>query len=72
MDQRAEEKGIELEWPDYIKWDKQFLETCDAFLYLGSSEGADLEREYAEELGLEIYDSVEAVPDATPEQVTDP
>jgi hypothetical protein len=64
VDKRAEELDIEMEWEDYIEWDSQFLQDCDAFLYLGSSTGADLERERAEELGLNIYTDIESVPES--------
>jgi len=39
-----------------------WLKTCQALLYLGSSPGADEEREQAEKLGMKIYESIDDVP----------
>jgi NAD-dependent oxidoreductase involved in siderophore biosynthesis len=38
------------------------LECCEALLLLGPSPGANVERAWAERLGLPIYTSVEEVP----------
>lgn len=47
---------------DYCRMDDAFLAVCDAFLFLGSSPGADLELRLAERLGLTIYNSIDDVP----------
>ena len=39
-----------------------WLEACDAFVYLGSSPGADGELELAKRLGLRIFHSLDEVP----------
>lgn len=62
VDKRAIEKGIKLKWEDYISWDMVWAESCDALLYLGSSKGADLERNAAERQGKRIFYSLEEIP----------
>lgn len=64
VDKRAYEKGIHLNWEDYIRWDKPWLEVCDAVLYLGSSKGADLELQGAQEMGKKVFRSIDEVPPA--------
>lgn len=59
---RSVETGAGLRWEDYIGWDRVWLQYCDAFLYLASSRGADLELRWAKELGLTIFHSIEEVP----------
>ena len=47
VDERAKKTNIAMEWEGYMRWHRPWLETCDAFLYLGSSKGADLELQMA-------------------------
>lgn len=54
-DMRAQELGIEFSWEIWIEQDLAILEKCDAMFYIASSKGADIEKEYAERLGLPIY-----------------
>ena len=61
VDKRVKETKIIMEWKDYIKWHKPWLETCDAFLYLGNSKGADLELQMAKDLRKIIFYSVDEV-----------
>ncbi len=48
----------------YYRYDMVWLQHCDALLYLGNSEGANKELQKAKELGLEIFYSIEKVPEA--------
>ena len=64
VDQRAMKARIPMTWKDYIAWDKTWLETCDALLFLGSSKGADLELEFARKMGKTIFFSVNSIPTA--------
>ncbi len=58
----SQEKGLGLRWEDYIDWDLTWLELCDAFLYLGSSKGADIELNYARNLGKRIFLDLNEIP----------
>ena len=40
-----------------------WLDHCDAFFYMESSNGADKELEYAKKMGIPIYYSLSSVPD---------
>jgi len=62
VDSRAREKGISMKWEDYIEWDRVWLESCDALLYLDDSKGAKIELEYAKKLGKTIYYGTSSVP----------
>lgn len=62
VDERAAISGVPMHYDEYLAWDTEWLEACDAILYLGSSPGADFELENAKRLGLEIFYSVEEVP----------
>jgi hypothetical protein len=64
VDVRAKENGVPMKWEDYIEWDRVWLETCDALLFLGGSNGAKLELEYARKMGKTIFFSVNSVPTA--------
>lgn len=50
-------------YDDFLRIDFEWLEVCDAILYLGPSPGADKELEYAGILGLTVFRSVEEVPE---------
>jgi len=62
VDKQAKESVIELNWEDYMRWHKPWLEACDALLYFGSSRGTDIELEIAKYLGKIIYYSAEEAP----------
>ena len=62
VDKRAKETDVAIKWEDYIKWHRPWLEACDAFLYLGSSKGADLELQMAKDLGKIIFYSIDEIP----------
>jgi len=62
VDKRAKETEIAMEYEDYMKWHRPWLEACDAFLYLGSSKGADLELQMAKDLGKIIFYSIDEIP----------
>lgn len=63
VDKRAKEIGLDLTWQDFIEWDKPWLIASDAVLYLGKSNGADLELEEAKRLGKYIFNSIDEIPD---------
>ncbi|MDP8234119.1 MAG: DUF4406 domain-containing protein [Candidatus Saelkia tenebricola] len=65
VDKRAKETKVVMEWEDYMKWHKPWLEACDAFLYLGSSKGTDLELQVAKDLGKIIFYSIDEIPVST-------
>jgi len=62
VDKRAKETKGAMEWEDYMKWHKPWLKICDAFLYFGSSKGADLELQVAKDLGKSIFYSSDEIP----------
>jgi len=47
--------GMTFSWEEWMEWCKVWLRECDAFLFLGTSKGADIELALAKELGLPIY-----------------
>ena len=61
VDKRAKETEIAMEYEDYMKWHRPWLEACDAFLYLNSSKGADLELQAAKDLDKLIFYSIDDV-----------
>ena len=61
VDKRAKEANVAMRWEDYISWHKPWLKTCDAFLYLNSSKGADLELQAAKDLGKLIFYSIDEI-----------
>jgi len=62
VDKRAKGTGVTMEWDDYMRWHRPWLEICDAFLYLNSSKGADLELQMAKDLGKLIFYSIDEIP----------
>ena len=62
VDKRAKETKVVMKWKDYMKWHRPWLETCDAFLYLNSSKGADLELQAAKDLGKSIFYLINKIP----------
>ena len=62
VDKRAKETKSTMKYEDYMKWHRPWLETCDAFLYLNSSKGADLELQMAKDLGKTIFYSIDEIP----------
>jgi len=51
-----------MNWDDFIEWDRPWIDDCDALLYLGKSEGADKEKEYAELKKKIIFKSLKEIP----------
>jgi len=62
VDERAKGTGIAMKWEDYMKWHRPWLEACDAFFYLNSSKGTDLELQMAKKLRKTIFYSIDEVP----------
>ena len=72
VDKRAKETEIAMEYEDYMKWHRPWLEACDAFLYLDSSKGADLELQMAKDLNKLIFYSVDEIPLAKNNEIVKP
>ncbi len=70
VDLRAQQIGMNVTWGEYVRWDLEWLRVCDALFYLGSSPGADLELEEAQQLGKTIYRNLEDVPDVSKQDST--
>lgn len=62
VDIYAQSTGVRMTWDDYIALDLAWLEVCDALLYLGPSKGADLELQYATDLGKTIFRAISEIP----------
>lgn len=62
VDRRCKANNILFEYEDYMRWDIQWLKACDAIIYLGSSKGADQELKIAEDLGKQVFRSLNEVP----------
>lgn|SRR5665647_1259856 len=61
IDLYAQEKGMNLSWDYWIKFDDAWVTSCDALFYISSSRGADIELDRAIELGLEIFNDLSEV-----------
>ncbi|MDD5351629.1 MAG: DUF4406 domain-containing protein [Candidatus Omnitrophica bacterium] len=61
VDLQAKKTKINIGWKDYMSWHDVWLTTCDAFLYLGSSKGADRELKKAKKLGKKIFYSLDEI-----------
>jgi len=68
LDTHAQEKGIELPWEFWMEYDDVWLTKCDALFFIGESRGACIELERAKELGLQIFYSVDEVPEVEVEE----
>lgn len=62
-DMRAQELGVDISWEQWLEQDLKLLERCDALYFIGESRGACIELERAKELGLQIFYSLEEVPE---------
>lgn len=58
VDLHAHRTGVVMTWDDYIRLDLEWLDVCDALLYLGPSKGADLELQYALKAGKRVFRSL--------------
>lgn len=58
VDLHARRKGIAMAWEDYIRLDLEWLDACDALLFMGPSKGANLELEYAIKTGKRVFRSL--------------
>lgn len=61
VNERAKDRGIEISYEEWLEYDEQWLYDCEAILHLASSNGADQERNVAEDIGLKIYDDISEV-----------
>ena len=61
LDLKAKAKGISIGYEEWMAHCFNWLSGCDALLYLGSSPGADRELQWAREMGLEIYETLEQI-----------
>lgn len=62
LDLEAPQLGLRFTWDDWMMLSNQWLQQCDALLYLGSSRGADMELAWATDWGLKIYRNLLDVP----------
>lgn len=60
----VERAGLSLSKKDWVeKWDKPWLEVCDAILIIGWSDGVEQEVEIAGKNRLIMYRSIDEIPD---------
>lgn len=59
LDERANKIGKPLNWSDFMAIDLCQLARCDALLYLGSSPGTNMEREFAIRRNIPVFYSIE-------------
>ena len=50
-------------WDDFMRLDDVWLQQCEALFYIAPSRGADIELARAKEMGLQIFTSLDEVPD---------
>lgn len=62
MDVYAQDRGIEITWDEYMRWDNEWLKQCDSLFFIAPSRGANIELERAQERGMKIYRSLTEVP----------
>ena len=60
---RAAEKGIEISYEEFMQWDFDILDRCDALFFAGSSPGADRELDYWMNKFRMVYRNIDEVPD---------
>ena len=63
FDEVAKMMGHNFDWQSYMDMDLAILERCDCLYFIGESKGACIELERAKELGLQIFYSLEEVPE---------
>jgi hypothetical protein len=61
VDLHAHRTGVVMSWDDYIRLDLEWLDVCDALLYLGPSKGADIELQYALKTGKRVFQSLSEI-----------
>lgn len=54
LDERAEATGARIDYEEWLRQDREWLDLCEGFLYLAPSPGADRELERANERKLLI------------------
>lgn len=62
VDRVAKKRHLQFSWSDYMNWDLEILERCDALFLCGRSPGADIEYATAKRRGLPIYFHLTQVP----------
>lgn len=62
MDELARDNEIEIGWDEWLLYDFQWLDLCDAILFLAPSRGANLELVRATERGMKVFYSIEEIP----------
>lgn len=53
---------LQFSWSDFMNWDLEILERCDALFLCGRSPGADIEYGAARRKGLKVYWHISDVP----------
>ena len=62
IDKMAYDKNIFISYDKWMEIDNEWLELCDAFLYLNSSKGANVELEKAKKLDKIIFYDLNEIP----------
>lgn len=61
-DKIAFDNNIEISWEKWMELDDEWLNLCDALLFLSPSKGANLELKKAKQLGKIIFYNIESIP----------
>lgn len=69
IDEKAIDAQITIDWQTWMDIDFQWLDACDAILYLDPSKGADMELTKAKADGKIIYYSVNEIPEVNIKQL---
>jgi len=63
VEKRAKEIGVKFTYDEWLEWDLEWLNNCDAILFLGRSKGTLIELEEAKKNGIGFYWSVDEIED---------
>ena len=63
VDKVAKNCHLQFSWSDFMNWDLEILERCDALFLCGRSTGADIEYGTAVRRGLKIFTHIGNVPE---------
>lgn len=63
VDMRAQGLSVDIPWQTWMEQDLRLLKGCDSLFFIGPSPGANIEKETALDWGLEVYCSLDEVPE---------
>lgn len=63
VEKRAKEIGVKFTYDEWLEWDLEWLNNCDAILFLGRSKGTQIELNEALRKNKIIYCSVDEIKD---------